>query len=139
LDGAGFDAVLENPPYLAFQEGTNQQREYFQEQFQTSHRTYDIYVLFVEQTVELLHEGGRAGFIIPNKFIRSQYGEKLREYLPEHTSINSLIDFKDGDVFSSAKNYVCIPILEKGVNETPTKYLENNNPEEAISSLVRVY
>ncbi|WP_226021803.1 Eco57I restriction-modification methylase domain-containing protein [Halomicrobium salinisoli] len=129
---AGFDTILENPPYLPFQEGTDQEREYYRSYYYTSHRTYDIYVLFVEKSVELLKEGGRGGFIIPNKFIKSQYGEKMREFLPENTQIESLLDFKDGDVFDGAKNYVCIPIVRKGEGTEPTKYIENNSPREAI-------
>jgi len=132
---AGFDAVIGNPPYLAFQEGSEAVREYFRTQYQTAHRNYDIYVLFVEKAINLLHEEGSwFGYIIPNKFITSQYGEELKQFIPENSQIDSLIDFGDGEVFDDATNYVCIPILRTGEHTQPTSYMKNTNPVEAVQS-----
>lgn len=134
-EDAGFDAVIGNPPYLAFQEGSEAARKYFSAQYQTAHRNYDVYVLFVEKAINLLHEeGGWFGYIIPNKFITSQYGEELKQFIPEHAQIDSLIDFGDGEVFDDATNYVCIPILRTGEHTQPTSYMKNTNPVEAVQS-----
>lgn len=134
-DDSGFDAVLGNPPYLAFQEGNEFEREYYREQYETAHRNYDIYVLFVEKSIELANDhSGWIGLIIPNKFISSQYGEKLKGYIIENTQVESLLDFGDGVVFEDAKNYVCIPILHTGANTEPTKYMRNTDPTEAIQT-----
>ena len=131
----GFDAVIGNPPYLAFQEGSEAAREYFRDQYQTAHRNYDIYVLFVEMAINLLREeGGWFGYIIPNKFITSQYGKELKKFIPENTQIESLIDFGDGEVFDDATNYVSIPILRTGEYTQSTHYMKNTNPVEAIQS-----
>jgi hypothetical protein len=134
-EDAGFDAVIGNPPYLAFQEGSEAAREYFRAQYQTAHRNYDVYVLFVEKAINLLHEeDGWFGYIIPNKFITSQYGEELKQFIPEYAQIDSLIDFGDGEVFDDATNYVCIPILRTGKHTQPTSYMKNTNPVEAVQS-----
>lgn len=135
---AGFDVVLGNPPYLAFQVGTETSRKYFSDNYRTAHRNYDVYVLFVEKGINLLkNEDGWFSYIIPNKFITSQYGNELKEFIPEQTQVESLIDFGDGDVFEDATNYVCIPILRTGENAGPTRYMENSNPQEAIQSASR--
>ena len=75
---SGFDAVIGNPPYIRIQEMQKrnpEEVEYFKEQYQTgSMGSYDIYVLFVEKALDLLHEKGRMGFILPNKFFTAKYG-----------------------------------------------------------------
>ncbi|ELY88596.1 Eco57I restriction-modification methylase domain-containing protein [Natrinema altunense] len=133
-EDAGFDAVIGNPPYLAFQEGSEQTRGYYESEYVTPYRNYDAYVVFTEKGIELLNaDGGWFGYIIPNKFIRSQYGEKLKEYIHEKSHVDSLIDFDDGSVFRDATNYVCIPILQKGESYEETYYMENSSPEKAVS------
>ena len=132
-EDAGFDAVVGNPPYLAFQQGTSEERDYYNIEYETPHRTYDIYIVFLEKGIQLTKSnGGYTSYIIPNKFIRSQYGEKLRDYIWEHTHLKSLIDFDDGEVFKDATNYVCIPVLERGAIYDSSLFIEKNSPRRAI-------
>ena len=42
--------------------------------------TYDIYVLFLERGMALLSPSGRLGYILPNKFFSTDYGEACVEF-----------------------------------------------------------
>ncbi|MGI9345150.1 MAG: Eco57I restriction-modification methylase domain-containing protein, partial [Gammaproteobacteria bacterium] len=99
----GFDIVIGNPPYV--------RHEHIQEykpQFKTSYpHTYtskaDLYVYFYEQGMRLLAEGGHLCYITSNKWMRTQYGEKLRAFLKDkdRAQIQQLIDFKGQQIFKA--------------------------------------
>ena len=50
---------------------------------------------------QLLKTGGVLSYICSNKYFRSGYGEKLRDFLGKNTTIQQLIDFGDTDVFTA--------------------------------------
>lgn len=60
-----------------------------------------------------LADGGRLGFILSDRFLNVDYGEKLREHLPRALRVDLLIDFRDTRVFAGALNYPAILIAER--------------------------
>jgi len=91
---AGFDTVVGNPPYERTKVFVEIQ-EYLNNTYQSAFGAYDIYVLFVEKSLSLLQEGKRLGYIVSNKFLIADYGEKLRELLHERCSIKQLVDLTE--------------------------------------------
>ncbi|GAB4424743.1 MAG: hypothetical protein OHK0015_03890 [Chloroflexi bacterium OHK40] len=106
----GFSIVIANPPYVR-QELIKDYKPKL-----TGYATYsgtaDLYVYFYERAVELLAPGGVLSFISSNKFFRAGYGQKLRRYLAEHTTIHQIIDFGDAPVFTAIA-YPSIIIAQK--------------------------
>ncbi|HEX5938724.1 MAG TPA: Eco57I restriction-modification methylase domain-containing protein [Dehalococcoidia bacterium] len=41
----------------------------------------DTYVYFVGRGLDLLRRDGRLGMVLPNKWLRADYGEKMRAWL----------------------------------------------------------
>jgi|TARA_A100001391_G_scaffold205104_1_gene203499 hypothetical protein len=117
---SGFDAVIGNPPYIRIQEMQKrnpEEVEYFKEQYQTgSMGSYDIYVLFVEKALDLLHEKGRMGFILPNKFFTAKYGRALRGMITQGRHLFELVDFTDQQVFKDATTYTTLLFMSKNRN-----------------------
>ncbi len=60
-----------------------------------------------------LADGGRLGFILSDRFLNVDYGEKLREHLPRALRVDLLIDFRDTRVFAGTLNYPAILIAER--------------------------
>ncbi|PKL63037.1 MAG: hypothetical protein CVV31_03320 [Methanomicrobiales archaeon HGW-Methanomicrobiales-2] len=102
----GFDGVIANPPYVR-QESIKDQKDYFKNHFRVYQGTADLYVYFVERGVSLLAAGGEFAYILPNKWMRANYGKPLRAWLKEQR-IEEIIDFGDLPVFESATTYPCI-------------------------------
>jgi len=102
----GFDVVIANPPYVR-QESIKEQKAYFKEHYRVYQGTADLYVYFVERGVNLLAAGGEFAYILPNKWMRANYGKPLRAWLKERR-IEEIIDFGDLPVFESATTYPCI-------------------------------
>ncbi len=117
----GFDVIVGNPPYVRFQTLSSVQEEYFRERYvaaRESKGNYDLYVLFVERALELLRPGGVAGFILPNKFLNTQYGRGLRKVLLQQRGLLRLIDLHDYQVFEGAQTYTSLLFVRKGESRT---------------------
>jgi len=96
----GFDIVIGNPPYVRQERITHlkpQLQKNFKEFFNS---TFDLYVYFYRKSYDILREKGILCFISSNKWMRAKYGEKLRKFLKENTTILKLIDFSGYRVFA---------------------------------------
>jgi len=112
----GFDVIVGNPPYVRIQTLDKTEVEFFNQNFESATGNYDIYVLFVERAMQLLKPGGVMGFILPNKFMQSDYGMGLRKILSEQKVVAQVLDFGDAQVFQGASTYTCVLILRKQNN-----------------------
>ncbi|MBC8400287.1 MAG: Eco57I restriction-modification methylase domain-containing protein [Candidatus Marinimicrobia bacterium] len=114
---AGFDAVMGNPPYIRIQtmkKLVSQEVDFYRKYFiTTSKGNYDIYIIFVEQGLRLLNKKGEFGFILPNKFFNTKYGEPLREIISIGKHISHIINFGSEQVFQGATTYSCLLFLSK--------------------------
>ncbi|MEX2192498.1 MAG: N-6 DNA methylase [Nitrosarchaeum sp.] len=107
----GFDLIIGNPPYVR-QEKLGKIKPYLKEKYQTYAGTADLFVYFFEKSIELLKKEGYLGFIVSNKWLKSSYGKKLRQFISEYW-IEEVIDFGDTQIFKGATTYPCIVILKK--------------------------
>jgi hypothetical protein len=112
----GFDAVIGNPPYVR-QELLGDTKKYFEQNYAAYHGTADLYAYFIERGVSLLKPNGVFGFIVANKWMRTNYGEPLRRWMKQQR-IEEITDFGDLPVFTTATTYPCILILRKDAPRT---------------------
>jgi type I restriction-modification system DNA methylase subunit len=130
MDRGGFDIVIGNPPYIR-QEQLSEFKPLWQKAFECYDGVADIYVYFFERGLQLLKEGGFLAFISPNKYFRSGYGEKLREFLSTKTTITQIIDFGDAPVFD-AITCPSIIVLRKSSPDKNKTRIYTWNPTEQI-------
>lgn len=123
---SGFDVVIGNPPYVR-QEQIKHLKPALQQQYDCYTGMSDLYVYFYERSVKLLKAGGVLSFVTSNKWLRSGYGEKLRDWLAKNSRVLQLIDFGDAPVFTAIA-YPCIVIARK-----------NQNAAENSKNTVRVF
>jgi adenine-specific DNA-methyltransferase len=121
-DGA-FDILIGNPPYVRQEELKNRTvqdsdgrdrplKDVLKDQYECYTGTADLYVYFVERSLQLLRTGGVLSFITSNKYFRAAYGARLRTYLVYATRPQAILDFGDADVFTSIA-YPCILVTQK--------------------------
>ena len=114
---AGFDAVVGNPPWIR-QEGLAADKAALSAGFpDVFDSVADTYVLFLGRGLQLLLPGGRLGMIVPNKWLRSGYGRKLREHLVATTPPVQLVDFGHAPIFPDADTFPLIAIFEEPLEE----------------------
>ncbi|MFZ2471393.1 MAG: N-6 DNA methylase [Methanothrix sp.] len=113
----GFDAIVGNPPYIRIQvmkEWAPLDVEYYKKKYVSASRgNYDIYVIFVENGLNLLNDTGHLGFILPHKFFNSKYGQPLRSIISEGENLSEIVHFGDLQIFNGVTTYTCILILER--------------------------
>jgi hypothetical protein len=101
LKNGGFDIVIGNPPYVR-QERIKELKPTLEKIYETYTGVADLFVYFYELGYKLLKENGKLGFITSNKWMRTNYGEKLRNLLKEKTKIEEIIDFGGTKIFQDA-------------------------------------
>ncbi|MEK6607263.1 MAG: N-6 DNA methylase [Myxococcota bacterium] len=114
---SGFDAVIGNPPYIrvqALNEWAPVEVELYKKRYRAAAEgNYDIYVVFIERSLEILREGGRLGFIVPTGWWKATYGAPLRRLVAEARQYAAVFDFADEQVFGDPTTYTCISFFRK--------------------------
>jgi hypothetical protein len=112
----GFDLFVGNPPYVRIQvlnQAAPEQAAWFKEHYAAAKGNYEIYVVFVERSLQLLAPRGQLALILPHKFFNAQYGEPLRKLLAAGRHLRHVVHFGDQQIFPGATNYVCLLFLAK--------------------------
>ena len=110
---SGFDVVLANPPYVR-QELIKDMKPRLAKVYPSVYSgTSDLYCYFYARGIELLRQSGMFVFISSNKWLRANYGTKLREYMSSNCSIRSITDFGELPVFESAATFPMILVAQK--------------------------
>jgi hypothetical protein len=117
----GFDAVIGNPPYVRIQvlkDIRPAEADYFKHHYVTAAKgNYDLYLVFVEKGYSLLNKNGLMGYILPSKFLATDYGEPLRKLLSERRAVLEVVDFRHEQVFEGPTTYTCLLFLSAKPNE----------------------
>lgn len=119
LAEGGFHAVVGNPPYIEvkrYKEWMPSQYAYLKEAgvYETTVQgKTDISMPFMERGLKLLRPEGRLGFIIQNRFFKTDYGEIARGWLRRRKAVAEIEDFGDLQVFPGRTTYTAILILQE--------------------------
>ncbi len=114
--GAGFHIVIGNPPYVR-QETFKEIKPELQARYpETFTSIADLFTYFVQAGHDLLAADGLFSYIVSNKWMRANYGQKLRAFLGKQTLLQ-LLDFGEQPVFE-ATAYTCVLLSQK---RTPAK------------------
>ncbi|MBI4732511.1 MAG: N-6 DNA methylase, partial [Chloroflexi bacterium] len=113
----GFDIIIGNPPYVRQETLGEEFKTFAQQNFETYAGTADLYIYFIEKAHKLLKPGGYFGMIVSNKWIRSNYGKALRDFLTRESTLVEIVDFGELPVFENAATFPAIIITRR----LPTK------------------
>lgn len=123
LDNGGFDVVVGNPPYVRHQRIVNLKKSL--EKYSVYNGRADLYVYFFEKGLSILKEGGYLSFICSNKFVKSDYGDNLREYLINYSIIN-YNDYSSKNLFKGVSVDTSVIIIKKeSPNDTHNILIDN--------------
>lgn len=121
-NGNNFSAIVGNPPYVKTEDMRNmladEEFDYYLSSYKTPNTQFDKYFLFIEQALNKIVDGGRIGFIVPNKFYKTAAGKKLQLLLANNLYVESIDDFGSSQLFEDKTTYSCILCLSKKKNET---------------------
>lgn len=117
-----FTVIVGNPPYVRQERLDEKQKEYLQQNYQNiATGTADLYVYFYEKALQLLQKDGILGYITPNKWFKTKYGQNLRNRL-KPLDIQIIIDFFEVKVFDDAATEPQIIILKNRNSDNDFDY-----------------
>lgn len=93
-DIQSFDVVVGNPPYIRYEQIPAELLSGYKQQFHTFHYRADLYILFFEKTLKHLNPGGRHCFICSNRWLKNEYGKKLRGWIAQSFLLESIVSLE---------------------------------------------
>lgn len=113
-----FEIIVGNPPYVKFQDLTNENRLYLIKNWKSiENGTFNLYFAFFELGHKLLTANGKLGYITPNNYFTSLAGLSLRQYFLQNKCVTRIVDFRHKKVFD-AQTYTAITFANKNTNES---------------------
>ncbi|MBU5690154.1 MAG: Eco57I restriction-modification methylase domain-containing protein [Candidatus Aenigmatarchaeota archaeon] len=109
----GFDIIIGNPPYINIYEIPILDKEIYSKTFKLRYKKYDILILFIERSIQLMNYLSHFSYITSDKWVAEEYGLYLRKFISENRNIKEIVDFEDYHVFDEPKVYNVIFILTK--------------------------
>lgn len=118
----GFDVIISNPPYVAITGIDYGLRKILEKMYQTAVGRFDLFMLFIEKSINLLKMNGTYGVIIPNKFLTNDQSRISREFILDKGEVISIL-FTSEKVFSDANvNNIVLIITKNKQNNNCTIY-----------------
>lgn len=96
-----FDFVAGNPPYVRQELVPDVLIAEYRRRYATIYDRADIYIPFIERSLELLSESGTVGFICADRWMKNRYGGPLRRLVADRYHLRAYVDMVDTPAFHS--------------------------------------
>ena len=114
------DLVVGNPPYIRYEQIPQEQLSSYKQIFSTFHYRADLYILFYEKSLRLLKPGGKHCFICSNRWLKNEYGKKLRGWISSSFRLERIVSLeKAKDAFQ--EEVLAYPAITLITNAYPGK------------------
>lgn len=128
------DVVIGNPPYVRYENIPSAQIDFIKNTFPTFHYRADLYIPFFEKSLRLLKPNGRHCFICANRWLKNEYGKKLRRLVSSFFRLEKIINLEHADAFQeNVLAYPAITLITNSKASSTFKYAEANAVSELIS------
>ncbi len=118
------DFVVGNPPYVRLEHIPDEVSDAYRAACSTMRGRADLFVGFFEKGLALLRTGGRLGFICADRWMRNQYGARLRQLVGQRYAVETLIEMHDADAFeASVSAYPAITVI-RNAPQGPVRLVE---------------
>lgn len=101
LDSGSFDAIVGNPPYIRIEQLAPEIQSAYRQRYESLYDRADIYVAFIERSLDLLNPNGTVSFICADRWTLNRYGAPLRRIITERFSVKAYIDLHQTSPFES--------------------------------------
>ncbi|MFG2638214.1 Eco57I restriction-modification methylase domain-containing protein [Streptomyces sp. NPDC048362] len=108
----GADYVVGNPPYIRLEDVPDDRMAAYRRVCSTMGGRADIYIGFYETALRSLNPDGQLGFICADRWMRNQYGGRLRQLVNSCFSMDLALIMHDVDAFDDQVSaYPAITII----------------------------
>lgn len=116
-----FDAVVGNPPYVRQELIPDILMVEYRARYATIFDRADIYIPFIERSLDLLKAGGECGFICSDRWMKNRYGGPLRAKVSNGFHLKTFVDMVGTAAFNvDVVAYPAITVIARD-NGTETR------------------
>ncbi len=110
-----FTYIIGNPPYVRQELIPDALITEYRRRYETIFDRADIYVPFIQHSLELLEHTGVLGFICADRWMKNRYGGPLRKLIAEKYHLRTYVDMVDTPAFLS--DVIAYPAITIIANE----------------------
>ncbi len=112
---APFDLIVGNPPYVRQELIPAEMLAAYRKRFTTLYDRADLYVPFMERSLQLLKSGGQMSFICSDRWMKNRYGGPLRAMISEGYTLRYYVDMVGTAAFQTdVVAYPAITVIQRG-------------------------
>lgn len=116
-----FDYIVSNPPYQAYNEMSNENRDFLRDFFETCHDgKFDYCFAFIESSIKALAPAGRMSVIFPSSLFKTVYAKNLRSLLLP--LIESIEEHEGERLFPNALVSASVVVCDASNEKSAFKY-----------------
>ncbi len=131
----GFGIVVTNPPYVKLQNIDDDYRQALREAYpEFTKGSFSLAMLFLIAGYRFLSPSGALGYITQNNLYTSLAGIGVRDFLQQHKSVHTIVDFGHKKIFPASSAYTCLVFLDKALRET-LHFYRCAEPEKQLNTL----
>lgn len=101
IEPRGFDAIVGNPPYIRIEQLSPEIQSAYRERYESLFDRADIYVAFIERSLDLLGPRGTLSFICADRWTQNRYGAPLRRIIADSFCVKAYVDLHQASPFES--------------------------------------
>jgi hypothetical protein len=114
-----FSHIVGNPPYIRLENLPKNLLKTYRARWRSLFDRADLYVAFIEKSLELLQADGRLGFICADRWMKNRYGGPLRDIVATGFHLESYVDFTGCPAFfDEVDAYPAVTVIRKGNGDT---------------------
>ncbi|HKZ01826.1 MAG TPA: Eco57I restriction-modification methylase domain-containing protein, partial [Pyrinomonadaceae bacterium] len=113
-----FTHIVGNPPYVRQELIPAVLLTEYRHRYDTLYDRADLYIPFIEKSLNLLEPKGSVGFICSDRWMKNRYGGPLRKMVAKDFHLKYYIDMVDTDAFhSEVSAYPAITVISREKSE----------------------
>jgi len=135
--GQDFTHIVGNPPYLRLENLPKDLLRLYRNRWSSLFDRADIYVAFIEKSLDLLSDEGRLGFICADRWMKNRYGGPLRSIIAESFHLEAYVDFTGCPAFfDDVDAYPAVTSIRRGQGKTTRTAFRPPIETESLRALV---
>jgi type I restriction-modification system DNA methylase subunit len=93
FEKGGFDVIIGNPPYVFARDNFSKEiKNYYSNKYVSAEYQINLYLLFIERTINLIKDKSNYGLIIPNAWLMIDSAKGLRNLILKSCSLDQIIN-----------------------------------------------
>jgi hypothetical protein len=114
-----FTHIVGNPPYVRLENLPKELLQVYRARWASLFDRADLYVAFIERSLDLLASEGKLGFICADRWMKNRYGGPLRAKVAQGYHLDVVVDFTGCPAFfDEVDAYPAVSVIRRGKGDS---------------------